>query len=158
MTTGLVYDPACPRHHTGPGRPKSPARLAANLRHLEEPVYGGNNGLVMLYLCEMSGRTMNAQQEIESHLTEIRDFCREHGIRRLEVFGSTVHGKSPQDIDFLVDIGDLPAGEYAGTYFALQEYLESLFKRPVDLVTPAGLENPYFRQRVEAEAQLLYAA
>lgn len=31
-------------------------------------------------------------------------------------------------------------------------------RRPVDLVTPPGLANPYFRQRVEQEKTLLYAA
>ena len=52
---------------------------------------------------------------------------------------------------------DTPA-EYAAVYFALREELEKLFAKPVDLVTPAGLANPYFRQRVEQEKTLLYAA
>ena len=51
-----------------------------------------------------------------------------------------------------------PPAEYAAAYFALREQLEALFARPVDLVTPPGLENPYFRQRVEQEKTLLYAA
>ena len=40
----------------------------------------------------------------------------------------------------------------------LREQLEALFSKPVDLVTPAGLANPYFRQRVERDKTLLYAA
>jgi hypothetical protein len=35
--------------------------------------------------------------------------------------------------------------------------LETLFGRPVDLVTAVSLENPYFRERVLAERQLVYA-
>ncbi len=101
---------------------------------------------------------MDILQEINLRRDEIAEFCRTHGIYRLEIFGSSLNTESPNDLDFLVDLGDLPAGDYAETYFTLQEYLEKLFKRPVDLVTPAGLENPYFRQRVEQEATLLYAA
>ncbi len=41
---------------------------------------------------------------------------------------------------------------------SLREELEALFARPVDLVTPPGLANRYFRQRVEQEKTLLYAA
>jgi len=51
-----------------------------------------------------------------------------------------------------------PPAEYAAAYFALREQLEALFARPVDLVTPPGLGNKYFRQRVEQEKTLLYAA
>jgi predicted nucleotidyltransferase len=39
----------------------------------------------------------------------------------------------------------------------LKESLEALFDRPVDLVTDAGLENPYFRDHVIAECKLVYA-
>ena len=41
--------------------------------------------------------------------------------------------------------------------FAL-EALQALFARPVDLLTPANLANPYLKQRVEQEKTLLYAA
>ena len=47
---------------------------------------------------------------------------------------------------------------YATAYFALREQLGSLFAKPVDLVTPPGLATRYFRQRVEQEKTLLYAA
>ena len=47
---------------------------------------------------------------------------------------------------------------YADAYFRLRESLEALLGDPVDLVTPANLENPYFRERVEQEKTLLYAA
>lgn len=101
---------------------------------------------------------MNIQQKIDVHRNEIAEFCRQHGIHCLEVFGSCLSSGTPQDIDFLVDLGDIPAKDYAEIYFSLQEFLEDLFKLPVDLVTPPGLENPYFRQRVEQEKTLLYAA
>ena len=66
--------------------------------------------------------------------------------------------ESPRDLDFLVDLGDLSPSAYAKTYFELKERLEALFEKPVDLVTPPGLANPYFRTRVKQEKTLLYAA
>ena len=39
-----------------------------------------------------------------------------------------------------------------GSYFGLKEDLETLFSRPVDLVMPDALENPYFAESVAASA------
>lgn len=96
--------------------------------------------------------------EVESRRADIAAICARLGVRRLELFGSGTRSASPRDLDFLVDLGDRPPAQYAAAYFALREALETLFARPVDLVTPANLVNPYFRQRVEEEKTLLYAA
>jgi len=96
--------------------------------------------------------------EIEARREEIARICARLGVRRLELFGSGTRSGSPRDLDFLVDLGDRPPSEYAAAYFALREQLEALFARRVDLVTPPSLTNPYFRQRVEQEKTLLYAA
>ena len=103
---------------------------------------------------------MNAalRTEIDSRRAEVAAICAKLGVRRLELFGSGTRSASPRDLDFLVDLGDRPPAEYSAAYFALREQLEALFARPVDLVTPPGLANPYFRQRVEQEKTLLYAA
>jgi predicted nucleotidyltransferase len=98
------------------------------------------------------------QSEIEKRREEIAEVCARLGVRRLELFGSGTRSGSPRDLGFLVDLGDRPPAEYASAYFALLERLQALFARPVDLVTPAGLANPYFRQRVEQEKTSLYAA
>lgn len=91
---------------------------------------------------------------------ELARLCERLGVRRLELFGSAARQSSqpPGDLDFLVDLGDLPPRRYADAYFRLREGLETLFNLPVDLVTPANLANPHFRQRVEQEKVLLYAA
>ena len=103
---------------------------------------------------------MNAipKTSLESHRRELVAICAELGVRRLELFGSALRSDAPGDLDFLVDLGDRPPADYANAYFALLERLQALFARPVDLVTPAGLANPYFRERVEQEKALLYAA
>jgi len=90
---------------------------------------------------------------------EIAQICARLGVRRLELFGSAATGSGqPGDLDFLVDLGDLPPREYADAYFRLLEALTDLFKLPVDLLTQANLGNPYFRERVEQQKTLLYAA
>ena len=101
----------------------------------------------------------NLPEELRSRRAEIARICERLGVRRLEIFGSAVRGSGrPGDLDLLVDLGDLAPREYAEAYFQLRESLETLFNLPVDLVTPANLGNPYFRQRVEEEKTLLYAA
>ena len=103
---------------------------------------------------------MNAilKTRLDSHSAELAVICAELGVRRLELFGSALRSDNPGDFDFLVDLGDRPPAEYANAYFTLLERLQGLLARPVDLVTPAGLGNPYFRERVEQEKTLLYAA
>jgi predicted nucleotidyltransferase len=96
--------------------------------------------------------------DIASRRHELDELCVQFGVRKLELFGSAAHGGAAHDLDFLVDLGERPPAEYARIYFALRERLMELFARSVDLVTPPRLHNPYFRQRVEREKILLYAA
>lgn len=97
---------------------------------------------------------------IEQYRDQVAALCRRTGALRLDVFGSAVRSDfdpATSDLDFLVEFDDLPPVKYADAYFALKESLEALFGRPVDLITEASLENPYFRERVQAERQPLYA-
>ena len=48
--------------------------------------------------------------------------------------------------------------EHAGHYFGLQEGLEALLQRPVDLVEAGPIRNPYFRQSIDASKVLLFEA
>lgn len=98
---------------------------------------------------------------IEQHAAEIETLCRHHGVRRLDVFGSAATGEfDPErsDIDFLVDFD--PAGEASlfQRYFGLQESLESLFGRKVDMVSASAMKNPYFITEVNRSRQAVYEA
>jgi uncharacterized protein len=97
---------------------------------------------------------------IHQYHDEIAALCRRAGVKQLDVFGSAVRDDfdpETSDIDFLVDFEPLPPAQYADAYFDLKEGLELLFGRPVDLVTPGGLTNPFFRERVSAERRIVYA-
>lgn len=97
---------------------------------------------------------------VDEHLDQVAELCRRVGALRLEIFGSAVRpdfDPATSDLDFLVQFDDLPPARYAEAYFELKESLEALFGRPIDLITEANLENPYFRIRVHAERQTVYA-
>ena len=97
---------------------------------------------------------------IHQHRDEVAALCRRAGARRLDAFGAAVRADfdpRSSDVDFLVEFDEVPPAAYAQAYFALKEGLESLFGRPVDLVTNSSLANPYFRARVIAERQNVYA-
>ncbi|GAB4240053.1 MAG: nucleotidyltransferase [Acidobacteriota bacterium] len=89
----------------------------------------------------------------------IANFCRNHGIRRLAVFGSALRDDfgPDSDVDVLVEF----APDRIPTLFDLvgmEQELSVLFGgRRVDLRTPNDL-SPYFRNEVLAEAEVQYAA
>jgi len=101
---------------------------------------------------------MNAK--VAQHHQELEALCQQHGVRRLELFGSAAatSGSTPGDLDFLVEFEESPPGGYADAYFGLIEGLEEVFRCPIDLVPTSALGNPYFRESVEESKVLLYAA
>lgn len=92
--------------------------------------------------------------------SQMAALCRAVGARRLDAFGSVVRDDfdaTTSDLDFVVELDVTTPKEYAESYFALKEGLEALFERPVDLVTEKSLTNPYFRERIAAQRQTVYA-
>jgi predicted nucleotidyltransferase len=96
-----------------------------------------------------------------AHREEIDQICRHFHVSRLELFGSALRADfsvEESDLDFLVEFAADSAGQYADNYFGLKEALEGLLQRPVDLVSATAIRNPYFREAIEREKALLYAA
>ncbi|MFF4988903.1 nucleotidyltransferase family protein [Streptosporangium saharense] len=84
--------------------------------------------------------------------------CRRFGVSELSVFGSVARGDDgpDSDLDLLyVHAEGTPLGLLE--IIALQEELEDLFGRPVDLVAKHYL-NESIRDEVLHDAQVLYAA
>jgi predicted nucleotidyltransferase len=97
---------------------------------------------------------------IESNRPDVAALCGRFGVRSLDVFGSAADGTfdaARSDIDFLVDFNEDEAGSLFHRYFGLQEALEQLFGRKVDLVTASALTNPYFIAAVNQSRQPVYA-
>ena len=93
---------------------------------------------------------------------EIAALCGRYGISRLEVFGSAARGQDfdPErsDIDLLVTFA--PGTQYdLDLHMSLEEALQELFGRPVDLLTRETIEmnRNYLRRRnILAEAQPVF--
>ena len=87
---------------------------------------------------------------------EIEEFCRRNHIRRLALFGSILTDEfgSASDVDVLVEFepGKTPGWEF----FDLEDELSEMLRRKVDLNT-AGCLSKYFREEVEAGAEVVYA-
>lgn len=101
---------------------------------------------------------MKAQPPIKLDKAFIEAFCKRHQIKRLSLFGSALRGDfGPEsDIDLLVEFEPEARPSLFDVGGMMNELSEAL-GRQVDLRTPADL-SPYFRERVLADAELLYAA
>lgn len=95
--------------------------------------------------------------DFEALRPRLAQLCREYGIAELAVFGSAARGEVDPDSDVDILYTRLPGNDLGVGYFELQEALEELFGRPVDLVPKDGL-HWIVRDEVLAEARELYAA
>ncbi len=96
---------------------------------------------------------------VAEKLPEIAALCRHFGVRRLDLFGSAVRGRfdpANSDLDFLVEFEEMPSTSNSKAFGGLREGLEELFNRQIDLLTEAGLKNPYLRRQVEFEKRAVY--
>ena len=89
-------------------------------------------------------------QHLRSLLEQQKDQLRDYGLRRVGIFGSQVRGEGTKtsDIDVLLDFD--PKQKTYRNFYASTTFLERLFDRPVDAVTPQGL-SPYIKPYIERE-------
>jgi predicted nucleotidyltransferase len=98
---------------------------------------------------------------IEQHRPEVAALCSRFGVQSLDVFGSAADGAfdaARSDIDFLVEFRADDKGSLFHRYFGLQEALENVFHRKIDLVSASALSNPYFIAAVNDSRQTVYAS
>lgn len=88
--------------------------------------------------------------------------CRRYGVVRLEVFGSAARGTdfdpASSDADFLVEFDKASALPPLDQFFGLAEALEDVLGRPVDLVEPSAIRNPYLRAAINRSRELIHGA
>ncbi len=98
-----------------------------------------------------------AQSRIDIPKAPVSALCRRHQIKRLAVFGSALRDDfaPDSDVDLLVEFE--PDADVGLEFFAIERELSELIGRKVDLNT-AGFINKRFRDRVKAEAQVVYEA
>lgn len=100
---------------------------------------------------------MTSRADISTKIPDIAEICSRYGVRELSLFGSALGpGFGPDsDLDFLVEfhpgaqVGLVRLGK-------LQQELESLLQRKVDLVPKRGLKPP-IRESVLQHTEPVYA-
>lgn len=97
---------------------------------------------------------------IELNLQRIIDLCRRHKVKSLAVFGPILTDRfnDQSDVDLLVDFEPTDPDKFDNVtnFFDLQDSLEALLKRKVDLVVGSGLRNKYFINNVNRTKQVIY--
>ena len=89
---------------------------------------------------------------LRSHKKELEKF----GVKKIGIFGSFIRGdaSSGSDVDVVVEFekGKATFKNFGG----LVEYLENLFGRPVDILTPYGIESiriEYIKEAIKKEVE-----
>ena len=99
---------------------------------------------------------------VEGKRAEVALLCERYGVERLDLFGSAAgEGFDPEesDLDFVVSFERRDPQDLFRRYFGLEEDLEALFGRNVDLVMEGALENSRrFAANVEGSRVPLYGA
>lgn len=98
---------------------------------------------------------------VQDNLEALRNLCLRHRVERLDVFGSAARDDfdpESSDLDFLVEFEPMSPVDHAESFFGLQEDLERLFGRPIDLLEREPIENPYLWQSIERSRRVLYEA
>jgi len=100
---------------------------------------------------------MSARIHIEHQ--RVADFCKRWGVTRLALFGSVLRDdfNAASDVDVLVTIAPDAATSY-WDWPDMQDELESIFGRKVDLVAAGGLYNPVRRKEILGNCEVIHAA
>lgn len=91
-------------------------------------------------------------------MESVTDFCRRHGVRELALFGSVLRDDftDHSDVDVLIEPG--PDHDHTlDEMLSMQEELETLFGRSVDLVYKDLLDK-YIREDVLKRRRVFYVA
>ena len=97
---------------------------------------------------------------LDKYSKDILHLCKTHKVKTLFAFGSVLTDKfTPNsDVDLVVDIHSEDPIEYAENYFELKFKLQSLLKKPIDLLEQKGIRNSHLIQRINNTKQMLYEA
>lgn len=106
---------------------------------------------------------------VKDNLTEIIQIAKAHHVVEMWLFGSAT-GKGvdetsfseQSDVDFLVRyddiIYDFENFDAADNYFDFVDQLTKLLDRKVDIVNIQSIRRPSFKQYIDQQKQLIYAA
>jgi len=87
------------------------------------------------------------RRDILNLLRQHQDVLKKYRVRRIGLFGSYAAGKQHKrsDLDFLVEFEQPTLDNFMG----LVDYLEKLFKKKVEVLTPDGVESIRIKEVAE---------
>jgi len=98
-------------------------------------------------------------QSFQSKIPTVIELFKKHKIKSAYLFGSVLTDQFDEqsDIDLLVSFMDYSSPlEVGQSIWDLEDALEVLTARKVDLLTERSLKNPYFIQELNNTKQLIY--
>lgn len=91
--------------------------------------------------------------------TKIRAFCRRWKVTEFALFGSILREDFRPDSDVDVLVSFVPDARWSlWDLTEMQQELEAIFGRSVDLVENGTLRNPFRRQAILSTKEVVYAA
>jgi predicted nucleotidyltransferase len=113
--------------------------------------------------CSAIITTMTVEEIVRHRLgvepERIAEFCRKWEIKELALFGSALNDefRPDSDVDLLV-VFQADASWDLWDVLHMQEALEAMFGRKVDLVEKRAVKNPFRRHHILTTRRVLYAA
>lgn len=95
---------------------------------------------------------------LDTHIINIRKLCSNLKVKELYAFGSVLTTKfnKESDVDLVVEFDPIEISLYADNYFDFKFSLQKILNRPIDLLEEKAIKNPYFRQNLNQQRQLIY--
>ena len=96
------------------------------------------------------------KKEVVELLKQNKDKLREFGVKRVGIFGSAVRDelREDSDIDLVVEFEE--GKGHLFNFYDFVEFVESLFRRKVDVLTPLGIESirvKSVKERIKKEVE-----
>ena len=87
---------------------------------------------------------MSVKELLDEHMDELK---RRFGVKRIGIFGSCARGEETpkSDVDILVEFNEPTFDNFMNLSF----YLEELFGRKVDILTPEGIRSIRYKEVAE---------
>jgi predicted nucleotidyltransferase len=102
---------------------------------------------------------MNLRDSIKSKPNEFIMLCKNHDVKSLYAFGSSITNgfkEDSSDIDLLIELNTIDPIKKGETLLKLWDKLEAFFQRKVDLLTLSSIKNPILKKNIEASKVLVY--
>ena len=95
---------------------------------------------------------------LHKHTDIIFKLCKNYKVKELYAFGSVLSDSftAESDVDFMVSFLPLDLLDYADNYFDFKFSLEKALNRPIDLLEENAIKNPYFKDSIDKNKQLIY--